>query len=214
MFNWLQSRVLWGVLLIVAGVMFLLQALFDIQTGTIFWGILFILAGVFFFVFYNNNRQNWWPIIPGCVLTGIGIANLLSGLFPRLPGSISGVFVLGGIGASFVWVYLHDRRNWWAIIPAGVMLTLVVVNLVGDFVSGQISGGIVLIGIGVTFAVLAMVNTPAGKMAWSWIPSIVLVIIGLGIMVSAGGLSVFVLPAVLILGGLFLLIRVFATRQA
>jgi uncharacterized membrane protein HdeD (DUF308 family) len=212
MFKWLQSRVLWGVLLIVAGVMFLIQAIFNIQLGTIFWGLLFILAGIFFFMVYFNDRQNWWAIIPGCTLAGIGISSLLSGLFPSLPDPVSGAFVLGGIGVSFAWVYFNDRRNWWAIIPAGVMLTLVAVTVLGDLVTGTGTAGILFIGMGITFAVLAMVNTPAGPLRWAWIPAGVLFVMGLVFIATAGQFAVYILPAALILGGLVLLVRVVMTR--
>ena len=65
MFKWLESRILWGSLLILGGILFLLQNLNIIQVGGLFWAILAVLGAVFFFYIFFSNRLNWWALIPG-----------------------------------------------------------------------------------------------------------------------------------------------------
>ena len=64
MMKWLKSPLLWGSLLIIAGLLFLIQEIFKIQLGSIFWGVLLGLAGVFFVLIYINNRLYWWALDP------------------------------------------------------------------------------------------------------------------------------------------------------
>ena len=214
MFKWLRSPIVWGVLLIVAGFFFLVQAITGIQLGSIFWAALFALGAVFFLNFYLGNRANWWALIPAFTLAGICLSILSGVLFEGLAQDIlNQVFVLGGIGASFVVVYLIDRRQWWAIIPAGVMFTIIVVSVADDFLGGDVSGGIMLVGIGITFAVLALLPATKTKMGWAWIPAGVLVVIGLVIAGTASERLVYMVPVALILAGIFLLFRTFASRR-
>src|SRR3990172_12726934 len=213
MLKWLRSQILWGLLLIVAGFLFLLQAITGIQLGSLFWAALFALGAVFFLNFYLSNRANWWALIPTIILSGICLSTLSDVL---LKGSaefiLNQVFILGGIGASFVVVYLADRRQWWAIIPAGVMFTVMVVSVFDELLGGEASGGIVLIGIGVTFAVLALLPPTKARMSWAWIPAAVLIVIGTVIAGVAELNLVYVVPVALILVGLFLIYRTFAAR--
>ena len=214
MLKWLRSPIVWGVLLIVAGLFFLVQAITGIQLGSLFWAVLFALGAVFFLNIYLGNRANWWALIPTFTLGGICLS-ILSGVLFEGPAQdiLNQVFVLGGIGASFVAVYLNDRRQWWAIIPAGVMFTIMIVAVSDELLGGEASGGIMLIGIGITFAVLALLPATKTKMAWAWIPAGVLVVIGLVIAGAAEQRLVYVIPVALIIIGIFMIYRTFASRR-
>ncbi len=214
MFKWLRSPVLWGVLLIVAGVLFLIQELSGIRLGSIFWGVMLILGGVFFLIYYSSNRSQWWPLIPGIALIGVGASNLLGVVFPALEGALGGLFVLGGIGAGFIGVYLSDRRQWWAIIPAGVLITLGVVSVLENFLSDTGSNGLFFFGLGLTFAVLAWIPTPAGRLTWAWIPALALIVIGLFVVAAAEQLLAYIGPLLIILVGVVLIIRTLAGRRS
>ena len=109
MMKWLKSPLLWGSLLIIAGLLFLIQEIFKIQLGSIFWGILLGLAGVFFVLIYFNNRLYWWALIPGITLIGVGLATIVDVVLPGVGDALGGLFVLGGIGAAFIGVYLSDQ---------------------------------------------------------------------------------------------------------
>jgi uncharacterized membrane protein HdeD (DUF308 family) len=213
MMKWLKSPLLWGSLLIVAGVLFLIQEIFKIQLGSIFWGALLGLAGIFFVLIYINNRLHWWALIPGLTLIGVGLATMVDVLVPGVGDILGGLFVLGGIGAGFISVYLSDRRQWWAIIPAGVMITLAAISVLDSLLSDLGSGGLIFFGLGITVAVLALLPSEQGKMRWAWIPAIALVVIGLLITAAAEEMLLYLGPAALILGGIFILLRAFSSRR-
>jgi hypothetical protein len=75
------------------------------------------------------------------------------------------------------------------------------------------SGGLIFFGLGITFAVLALLPSEQGKMRWAWIPAIALVVIGLLITAAAEEMLLYLGPAALILGGIFILLRAFSSRR-
>ena len=127
MVKWLESRLLWGSLLVIGGVLFLLQNLGIIQFGGLFWAILLGLGAVFFLSIFFANRMNWWALIPGLTLLSIAVVVALGYIVPGISDVWSGTIVLGGIGLSFLLIFLIDMQMWWAVIPAGVLLTLAAV---------------------------------------------------------------------------------------
>jgi hypothetical protein len=212
MFRWLESRILWGTLLILTGVVFLLQNLFNFELSGYFWGILLGLVGLFFISVFMSRRAAWWALIPGFALLGVSATILVSTVFPRIGEIFGGVFVLGGIGVAFVAVYLFDQRNWWAVIPAGVMLTLSAIVLLDQMLGGFGSGGVLFLGFGLTFAVVALLPTPHGKMNWAWYPAGILFVMGILISAAAENLFGYIWPIALILAGLILVYRAYLSR--
>ena len=212
MYRWLGSRILWGVLLVVAGLIFLLESLNILILGSLFWSLLFFLGGIFFLSMFVSDRSSWWWLIPGFTLLGIGGLILLSWAAPGLAETLGGALVLGGIGLSFLVVYLVNRDSWWAIIPAGVMLTLVAVTLFSSRISGAGVGGILFLGLGLTFALVATIPTREGRMTWAWIPAGILTLIGLFILAAAEALIGYLWPIALIILGGFFLFRAFLPR--
>jgi hypothetical protein len=214
MFRWMGSRILWGSLLILAGVMFLLQNLGVFRFGDLFWGVLFILGGGAFLAGFLQDRTQWWAIIPGLTLLGIGVIISLTVLAPGFMAIIGGSIVLGSIGLAFLIIYLLDREKWWALIPAGTMLTLTLVAAISQAVPGMETGGIFFLGLGLTFAVVALLPTSAGRMNWAWIPAGILALMGLLLMAAAGSLIGYLWPLVIILAGGFLILRTLLGRSS
>lgn len=206
----LGSRVLWGLLLILAGVAFLLQNLGFFEFGGLFWGIVLGLGGLAFLGVYFQDRQQWWGLIPGMVLLSVAAIILIDTFFPALSFGTGGI-VLGGIGAAFLAVFLADRDNWWALIPMGVMFTLAVVTTL-DEMFGLESGGLFFLGLGLTFTLVALVPTPEGRMRWAWIPAAILLVMGVLILAAAEALIGYLWPVALILLGLFLIGRTLLAR--
>ena len=208
----LSSRVFWGVLLIVGGILFMLQE-FDLLAGEdIFWGLTFAAVGSMFLWGYFENRGNWGLLIPGFVLWGIA-GEILVDLLPKnVAETLDGVFILGSIGLAFWAIYLVNRSNWWAIIPGGVMLTLAAVAALDNSPSVKSdldTGGVFLLGLGVTFALLGILPGRRREMTWSLIPAAVLGAIGLILLATSSSVVAYIVPGVLILLGLFVLYRGF-----
>jgi len=214
----LRSRILWGVLLIVVGVLFLLQSLGAIRFAEVLWPVLIGMASLaFLFVFFSAPQSNWWAAIPGFVLLSIAGVVALDQLTPdQLKPDVvdawSGSLFLGGIALAFWMIYVFNPGQWWTVIPGGVLLTLAAIAGLSSVLQGVEMGGIFFLGLGLTFALLALLPTPEGRLTWSIVPAIVLLIMGALITAAAAELINYVWPAALILGGLYLLYRAFGSR--
>ncbi len=89
---------------------------------------------------------------------------------------------------------------------AGVMLTLASVTLINSE-NGLETAGVFFIGLGLTFALVALLPGGALRMAWPWIPAGILLLMGFLFISSASRLATFVLPTAMILGGLVLMVK-------
>jgi len=206
MSKWFESRLLWGLLLIVAGGLFLLQNLGLFAASGLVWAILLGLGGMFFIAIFVQAQQQWWWLIPGITLLSVSLLVFLENVLPRATDFLGGGIVLGGIGLAFLVVYLVNRANWWALIPMGVMLTLAGVSVI-DEITGIDTGGLFFLGLGATFALVALLPVEGTQMRWAWIPAGVLLAMGLLISASSASLLGYLGPAILILAGLFFILR-------
>jgi hypothetical protein len=206
----LDVRAIGGILLIVVGILLLLQNLgvFEVIVALI-WALIFAAGGAIFLYMFLTNRANWWAIIPGFALLGIAALIALDELWPQVGGAVGAVLFLGGIGLAFWVIYFQKREFWWAVIPGGVMLTLALVAGLESVFEGAEMGGVFFLGLGLTFGLLYFVPTPHGRMKWARIPAAVLVVMGVLITAAATGGLGYLGGAILILVGLYLLLRIF-----
>jgi len=204
----ISSRVFWGLVLVIGGALLLLDTFGVFKGSDLFWTIISAIAGVLFLSVYFTNHAHWWALIPGIIFLAIAATIGLNAFLPGFSAAnLGGTIVLGGIGLSFLLVYLAEHRNWWAIIPAGVMATLAVVAVLDAGSAKAASGGIFFLGLGVTFGLVAVLPTSVGQMRWAWIPAAILGIFGLLILLAAEAYINYVWPSALILAGLLLVIR-------
>jgi hypothetical protein len=199
------SRVFWGIMLIAGGILFLIQNLFEIQISGYFWAGIFALAGFTFFAYYASEREAWWALIPGFTLIGLAGMILFGAISNEFAERFGAALFLSFIGLGFVAVFLVNRANWWALIPAGVLVTIGAVTL-GDL-GGVDTGGVFFLGLALTFLLVAVAPTPAGPMRWAYIPAGILGVMGLLLLAAAGRFIDLVIPVALIVIGLFLLLK-------
>lgn len=192
---------LWiGGLLIFLGALNLLNNL-NIISGVsrIFWGIVFGGAGLYCLYHLLNNKADWWAAFPAFVLLGLAVSPFL--------GIFSGLGFLGTIGLAFWWVYFADTQRWWAIIPGGVLLTLGVISVL-DNGTGAKNGGLLFLGLGLTFILVAIL--PGGKSrSWALIPGVALLVFGAFLSTPLAGLTAYLWPAILIVLGGYFVVRFF-----
>ncbi|MFP3895339.1 MAG: hypothetical protein ACLFV5_00670 [Anaerolineales bacterium] len=200
---------IFGLLLVLLGALLLLQNLGILPFWTIIWIVLFAAGGVALLYIFFSDPEKWWALIPGFILLGISALILLGEFFPAAEDTIGGPFFLLAISASFWIIYLIHREHWWAIIPGGVLLSVAVVAALENVALGFDPGGIVLLGIGLTFLLLAMVPIEGMRMRWPLIPGGILLLIGIVVMAGEVAVLQYVWPAALILGGLYLVVRNF-----
>jgi len=211
-----DMRTLFGAYLIIAGVLIGLQQFGFLggEWGEIFFGGLWALGAIYFAGLYRQNRAQWWFGFVALLLAGLTLANLLDLLVPAIGNLVGGAIFLGMIGVGFLVAYSRNKSSWWAIIPAGVLATLAVVTGLDNILTGGIdTGGIFFLGLGATFALVAVLPTPHGQMKWAFIPAVVLIIIGLFVIGAATDLLNYIWPVALILAGAVILFRGFIWRR-
>ena len=204
----LSSRIFWGLVLVFGGILLLLDTFGILNVGEFFWTVVTAVVGLLFLSLFVTNRDHWWALIPGIILLTI---SAIIGLYLFLPGfsdtNLSIPILLGGFALSFLLVYIAERANWWAIIPAGVITTIAIAASVDENNSGFGGGGLFFLGLGITFALVAILPTTAGRMRWAWIPAGILGLFGLIIMIAAEEYINYIWPSALILCGILLVGR-------
>ena len=152
------SGIVWGVLLIGAGAL----ALAD-QVGVWkgmpnqAWVWVFALISLLGFVSFALSRAKQWGwLFPAGIFGGLAVTTGLALAGIDHPAIASPLFI--GMLLPFAAAYLLDRsRNWWALIPGGVMLFLTLVTLLADS-HGEWIGSLFLFGIALSFFVVYRTN--------------------------------------------------------
>jgi hypothetical protein len=202
-------RVWIGAVMILAGVIFLVDNLNLITISPYIWGILLIAGGLFFLYIYAADRTQWWSVIPSFIFLGLGAIALLVTAFPEVQGELIPTIILGAIGLSFVVVYLSDRENWWAIIPAGILVSLALALGVSSATGGLGLVSILFLGIGLTFGILYFLPTPEGRQTWAVYPALGSLAAGVLFSFGASSIGPYIWPLALIIGGIILVFRTF-----
>ncbi len=209
--NPMRWRILVGGLLILAGVFAMINAVTGIDLGGFVWAVLFVLGGLAFISVMASNRNHWWAAIPGFTLLGIGALIGLDQIAPRAANQVGGALVLAGIGVSFLVVYLLNRSFWWAIIPMGVMFSLVALILLDPYLSEPAI--IFFLGLAATFGALALLPIDNGKRTiWPVYPAGGLLLVALIVGIGASDWAGYIMPVIVIGIGLFLVLRSLRTH--
>jgi hypothetical protein len=210
--KWPVLRILWGLLLILAGILFFLNQAEIIAIGDYQWAIIIAVGGLAFLSVFIADRKQWWALFPGFALLVGGSFIFLDTIFPQLD-NYEGVIATGGIGLAFLIVFLLKSENWWTLIPAGVLLSIAVAMGLSGFVPGLDVGGVFLIGLGITFGILGLLPTQQGRMRWAFIPAVVLILIGFFILIASLNLLSLLWALGLIAAGILILYTVLRARR-
>jgi hypothetical protein len=206
-----QSQLIWGVILVVGGFIFLLQTLGIVQQGGIssfFWSLIFGFGGLVFIYIFGQNREHWWSLIPGLALLSVGSLIMLEWLAPRLAEIVGGSLVLGGISLAFWLIYANDRQHWWAVIPGGVLLTLAAVSGFEALFRVDSGGFVFFLGLAATFGFLSLLPGQDGeRMRWPLFPALGCLALALLTSSAMTAALSFIWPLVLIAVGAYLLLR-------
>lgn len=196
----LLLSIIGGILMIAAGVVFLLNNLGAIEINwEMLIGPIFALGGLVFLIVFIQNTDDWWALIPGFVLIAIGVIIFMDQNLESVAELWSGAVFLGFLGLSFLLIYIFHTDQWWAIIPGGVLVTLAGVTLVSDEVA--LGGVIFFIGLAITFGLVYILPKPSGRLTWALYPAGILLLIGILVYLGAENLMDFVWPVVLLIAG-------------
>jgi hypothetical protein len=204
-----SRRLLFGGLLVLAGLVFFLQQIFNLPVGGVFISMVFAAGGIVFLYVFFKNHDNWWALIPGCTLLGLASLIASGSIFPTFAQHFGGALFLGSIALSFILILVFKPENWWAVIPAGVLSTIALMTVIPEG-NGLFTGGLFFLGVGATFAILGLL--PVGKKEkWPWIPAAICLVLGTLIVIGSGVLvnSVFgwIWAAVFLIAGIYMVVR-------
>jgi hypothetical protein len=192
-----------GGALILFGILFLLNNfdIFDISVGSVFAGI-FALAGLIFLIVFLLDREQWWALIPGFVMMGVG-ATILVGEFARhTVVDITGAIMLGFIALPFWIIYVLKRDYWWALFPAGVMTSIAAMTLIPARYD-DLGVSVMFFGWAGTFVLVYFL----AKQKWAIWPTLGLLAMAIAFLAGAFDVFGYLWPIVIIGAGAYLIYR-------
>ncbi len=116
-----KQSFVWGSLLIVFGIMGLLESAVDLSPWA--WVAVLAVSGAGVAAVYLTDRSELEFLITTYSLWAVAMLIALAAL-NILPGEFIAIYVLAAIALPFVVIYVRHRGNWWALIPAYVLLAI------------------------------------------------------------------------------------------
>ena len=206
----LKDKSDWGVLIpayvLLATALLMTVAINDLLKGDFIGSVVLFLIGIPFLAVYLRDKGQWWALIPAYIMLAIGSMLLLTE-WNIMGDNIVAPFILTSIGLPFLAVYLQNRDYWWALIPAYTMFAVAV--LVG-FVEGvgnedHIVPAYVMLVIAFPFLYVYIRNR---QNWWALIPGGIMGVIGLSFLMAVDlDIVKYVMPVILIIGGIWVLMR-------
>lgn len=209
-------RTLFGILLIVAGGLLVLQQFGYLQgdwNDALFAG-LWALGALYFYDLYRQNKNQWWFGLVAFILGGLAVTNALDLIVPPVGDVLGGGIFLGAIGVGFIIAYQRSPENWWALIPAGTLFSLALVSMANDLPVDLPfdPAGILFIGIGLTFLALTQITANGEKLSWAFFPAIPLLALGLFVGFGRAETWNLIWPSLLVLLGAYFLVEALRKR--
>lgn len=170
------ASLFWGILLIAAGGIALAQTqgYLTNEVNPVLWITIFAAVSVISLVFYFiSGVQNWAMLFPAGIFGALAFLILMAINDVDNPAMVAPLFV--GIGLPFVAAYFTDRsKNWWALIPAGVMAFLVFVLLVAENLGSEIIGSALFFILAAAFGAVYYTR----RFLWAAIVAYILFVLG------------------------------------
>jgi len=180
-----KSSLFWGLLLIIGGGVALAQQFgYMDQLPDSAWMWVFALISLVGLISYlTSGLKEWGWLFPAGVFGGLAVTVALA--TNNVDSAAVGSPLFFGLLLPFAAAYLTDRtRNWWALIPGGVMLFLAVVTLLVDNVGGEWIGSLFLFLIGLSFLIVYFSNRTR---SWALLVAYILGVLALAPAMSSGG---------------------------
>ena len=204
----MRQGIVWGGLLILLGAVLLVEAFTDLSAWA--WVAILAAGGLGAFGVYLTDRSEWALLIPAYVLWAIaGLVALIE--LNILQDPFIATYVLTAIALPFLVVFLRNRDQWWALIPAYVLLAVgVMVGLLGlGVLTDLLVPAYVMFAIAIPFFVVYVRNP---KQWWALIPGGIMAVIGLSFLIAEAAVQ-YVAPVVLVLVGVWILVRQFTRKE-
>lgn len=203
-----KQSLVWGSFLILLGAALLLEVYTDLSAWV--WVAILTLAGFIAFGVYLTDRSDWGLLIPAYVMWAIaGLVALTE--VGVLKDEFVATYVLTVIALPFLATFLRRRSQWWALIPAYVLLAIgVMIPLIEwEILSDLLVPAYIMFVIAIPFFGVYARNR---KLWWALIPGGVMAVTGLSFLIAEAAVE-YVGAAVLILVGVWILVRAFTRGE-
>lgn len=208
-----RTRMFWGLALIIMGVLFLAERMGVLPFGLNFGMFLFGVPAALFLLMFVSDRRQWWALIPASALAGLTFV-VFNSEAHLMPDEQAASLFLFSMAAPFLLIFVFNRRQWWALIPGGVMTVIAFMPTFADSgMSGEFVGGVFFLGLAAVFALVRLATLGDPRMAWAWWPAAILGGFGAFILLMGTVASQFFWPVVLIGLGLLVLARGYLPRS-
>jgi len=181
-----RSGLFWGILLIGAGALALARQLgyIDDSAPAIWIGVFATVSLLALISYALSGWKQWGWLFPAGVFGGLAVTVSLASANIDNAAIASPLFF--GLILPFAAAYLMDRsRNWWALIPGGVMVFLALTTLLVDSTRGdEWVGALFLFMIALSFLMVYLNNRTR---IWALIVAYTTAILGLAPLMSTGG---------------------------
>lgn len=154
-----RSSLFWGILLIVFGGLALAQQMgyLDQMPDSVWVWVFGLISLIGLIAYLVSGFKDWGWLFPFGIFGGLAITIGFAVSGYDNPAMASPLFF--GLLIPFGAAYLLDRsKNWWALIPGGVMLFLALVTLLVDNVGGEWVGTLFLFLIALSFFIVYINN--------------------------------------------------------
>ena len=197
-----RQGLVWGSFLTGIGILALLENYIDLSAWV--WIAALAVAGFGFYSIYRTDRSDQLSLIPAYVVWAIALMVALITLNILQDEGIA-TYVLAAIALPFLRVFLRDRGQWWALIPAYVLLVIgVMVGLIGlGVLDDLLIPAYVMFAIAIPFFV---VYTHTTAQWWALIPGGVMAVIGLSFLLAEAAAQ-YIGPVLLVVAGVWILVR-------
>lgn len=203
-----RQSLVWGGLLIVLGVLLAVNQLVELSPWV--WVVAMGALGLVALGLYLTDRSDWGMLITAYALLAIALLVALITL-DVLRAEAIGFYVLVAIALAFLAVFLRNRTQWWALIPAYVLLVIgIMLGLIGlGLLDELLIPAYVLFAIAIPFFVVFARDR---RLWWALIPGGMLAAIGLSFLVAEGAFA-FIGAFLLVVAGLWILATLFFRRE-
>jgi hypothetical protein len=136
-----------------------------------------------FVSYFTSGFKEWGWLFPAGIFGGLAVIVALA--TTGYENAAIGSPLFFGLLIPFAAAYLTDRtRNWWALIPGGIMLFLAMVTLLVDNVGGEWIGSLFLFLIGLSFFIVYLNNR---SRTWALLVAYILGVLSIAPAMASGG---------------------------
>lgn len=168
------SGLFWGLVLIVTGILALAQTqgYLDTQSPTL-WAAGFAAISVLAMaVYFVGGIQNWGMLFPAGIFGALALIVTSAANNANSPAIAAPLFI--AIGVPFAVAYFLDKdKNWWALIPTGVMVFLTFVVSVVETLGGEVIGSALFFILSPTFGFIYYTR----RVRWSLIVAYIMFVL-------------------------------------